>query len=138
MSNVRQYQNVQVMTADGVRIIIMLYDGVLRFNSLALAAIAAKDVSSRSLYVNRSIAILCELLTALDMERGGEIAVKLSSLYDFCVRQLNSANAGNDIAALETVNRVMIELRGGWAAIATDRSHQPGDNLQTRSVNCAR
>lgn len=138
MSNVRQYQNVQVMTADGVRIIIMLYDGILRFNSLASAAIKAKDVSGRSLYINRSIAIVCELLTALDMERGGDIAVKLSSLYDFCVRQLNSANAGNDAAALETVNRVMIELRGGWAAIATDRTHQPGDDRQTRSVNCAR
>ncbi|MEK6758521.1 MAG: flagellar export chaperone FliS [Deltaproteobacteria bacterium] len=138
MSNVRQYQNVQVMTADGVRLIIMLYDGVLRFNSLAAASMAQKDVSGRSHYINRSMAIVCELLTSLDMERGGEIAVKLSSLYDFCVRQLNAANAGNDPAALEAVNRVIIELRGGWAAIAADRVSQPEENLRTRSVNCAR
>ena len=138
MSNVRQYQNVQVMTADGVRLIIMLYDGVLRFNSLASAAIAGKDVSGRNHYINRSTAIVCELLTALDMERGGDIALKLSSLYDFCVRQLNSANAGNDGAALESVNRVISELRGGWAAIATERIQQSGENQQARSVNCAR
>lgn len=138
MSNVRQYQSVQVMTADGVRLIIMLYDGVLRFNSLAAASMAQKDVSGRSHYINRSLAIICELMTSLDMERGGEIAVKLASLYDFCVSKLNSANAGNDAGALDAVNRVIMELRGGWAAIASDRAVRPDENLRTRSVNCAR
>lgn len=136
MKNIKQYQNVQVLTADGVRLIIMLYDGVVRFNKGAQMAIEAGDIQGRNLFINKSMAIISELMNSLNMERGGEVARKLESLYDFCINELNTANMKNDAKPLDSVNRVMGELRQGWEAIATDRVRTQAE--PQKSVSYAR
>ena len=122
MNRVAQYQNIQVMTADKVRIIIMLYDGVLRFNRCAQRAIAEKKIESRNLYINKSLAIISELANSLNMEEGGEVAMNLARLYDFAQSSLTKANLTNDASAIDGVNRVMAELKAGWEAIAHSSS----------------
>lgn len=123
MNGLRQYQNVQVMTADRVRIIIMLYEGIIRFNNHAGEAIIKGDIKSRANFINRSTAILSELVNSLNMEEGGEIASKLLSLYEFCIQQLAIANLRNDPAPLEVVNKIVAELKGGWEGI--ERTREP-------------
>jgi len=119
MKGIKQYQNVQVMTADGVRLIVMLYEGVVRFNRHAEEAMAAGDVKARGFYINKSIAILAELINSLNMEEGGQIAESLYNLYDFSIHQLTTANMTNDPALLGSVNRVINELKEGWESIET-------------------
>lgn len=121
MNRIGQYQKVQVMTADGVRIIIMLYEGIIKFNNFARLAIENGNIQARSTYVNRSMDIVNELQNSLDMKEGGEVAANLSRLYDFCVGQLTDANLKNDKASLDAVNRVINELKGGWEKIASER-----------------
>jgi flagellar protein FliS len=130
MNKVNQYQKVQVMTADRVRLIIMLYDGAVKFNMCAQKAIREGDVESRNTYINRSQAIIGELKNSLNMEEGGEIARNLSRLYDFSMEKLAEANLKNDASAVEAVTLVINELKSGWEGIAATQTPQTGKNIR--------
>lgn len=135
MNRVKQYQNIQIMTADRVTLIVMLYDGILRFNRLAQKAIEEKNINGRGAYLNRSLEIIGELANSLNMEEGGEIAMNLSKLYDFCASTLTTANLKSDPGAIESVNKVVLELKAGWEAIAAERNKQQSEE-PLRSVSC--
>ena len=135
MNRVRQYQNIQVLTADRVNLVIMLYDGILRFNRLAQQPIRDGDIKGRGGYINRSLEIIGELANSLNMEEGGEIARNLSKLYDFCASALTEANLKSDAAAIESVNKVVLEIKAGWEAVASERQKSAAEE-PARSVNC--
>ncbi|MDO8426142.1 MAG: flagellar export chaperone FliS [Deltaproteobacteria bacterium] len=118
MNKMRQYHNVQVMTADKVRLIIMLCEGVIRFNRSAQRSIREGDIEGRNNFINRSLAIISELNSSLNMEEGGEIARNLSSLYEFSTSQLTLANLKNSAEPLEVVTNIISELKAGWECIA--------------------
>ncbi len=130
MSKIHKYQNVQVMTADKVRIIILLYEGIIRFNKGAQQAIKNGEIELRNNAINRSIAIITELCNSLDMEKGGNIAQNLLSLYQFSIEHLTRANLNNNPRYIEAVNKVINELKSGWEHIAAERPdgpEQPGE-----------
>ncbi len=133
MTNIEQYQKVQVMTSDGVRLIIMLYEGIVRFNTGAMEAIENGNIKDRVYFINRSMDIISELNGALNMEAGGEVAENLSKLYDYCVHSLNKANAQNSVEALEGVNRVITEVKAGWLGITSDKAaaDTSSDSIET-------
>lgn len=132
--SVAKYQKVQVMTADKVSLIIMLYDGILRFNKLAHMAIESGDIAARGGYLNRSLAIIGELTTALDGDEGGEIASNLARLYEFCTISLTEANLGNDATKIGPVNGIIAELKAGWEALSAEKQRQ--DTAEPRSISC--
>ncbi len=132
-NNLRQhqnYQNVQILTADRVKIIIMLYDGIIRFNKLAQAAIAEGDIESRALYINKSHAIIGELYNSLNMQEGGEVARNLARLYEFSISQINVASFRNDPGPLGVVNRIIAELKLGWEKIANENNAVGAERVQ--------
>lgn len=136
MNKVNQYQKVQVMTADRIRLVIMLYDGVIKFNRCAKKAIKDGDIEARSNYINRSQAIIGELQNSLNMEEGGEIARNLSRLYDFSMDKLAEANLKNDASAVNAVTKVIGELKSGWEGIAA-KKQQPGrDDSHKTGISC--
>lgn len=135
MNRVKQYQNIQVLTADRVNLVIMLYDGILRFNRLACQSIKDGDINGRGASINRSLEIIGELANSLNMEEGGEIAKNLSKLYDFCATALTEANLKSDAAAIESVNKVVLELKSGWEAVAAERQRRAAEE-PARSVSC--
>jgi len=124
MNKINQYQKVQVMTADRIRLIIMLYDGVLKFNRCANRAIEEGNIEARNTYINRSQAIIGELKNSLNMEEGGEIGENLARLYDFSIDKLGEANLKNDTTAVNAVSRVIGELKSGWEGIAAAEKPQ--------------
>ena len=128
MSDISKYKDVQVLTADRLRIVIMLYEGVLRFNRGAQQAIRDGQIELRNYNINRSIEIITELRDALNMEEGGDIAQKLLSLYIFSIEHLTSGNLENNVDYIENVNKVFEELKGGWEHIAANR---PADAVQS-------
>lgn len=139
MNGSSRYQNTQVLTADRVRLVIMLYDGILRFNKLAQKAIAESDIKGRGTNLNRSLEIIGELANSLNMEEGGEIAANLARLYDFCSMSLMEANMSNDITRIESVNKVISELKSGWEAISIERQKQTSERPlsdASRSISC--
>ncbi|HHD11567.1 MAG TPA: flagellar export chaperone FliS [Deltaproteobacteria bacterium] len=117
MSSVAKYQKVEVTTADPVEMIIKLYEGIVRFNNLSKKAIEEGNVSERNNYINRSIAIISELAASLNAEEGGEVALNLARLYEYSINALNTANIKNDPALIDSVTRVIEELKKGWEGI---------------------
>ncbi len=123
MSDLSKYQDVQFLTADKLRIVIMLYEGVIRFNKGAQQAIKNGEIELRNHNINRSIDIITELRDALNMEEGGEIAQKLLGLYVFCIEHLTSGNLESNVDYIENVNKIFDALKGGWEHIAAEKSN---------------
>lgn len=113
-----QYQNNQIQTASPEKILIMLYDGAIRFTRQAMQAMDAGDKAVQGEKISRVMAIVCEFANTLDHEIGGEIAADLDALYSFMTRELTRANLKGDRKALETVEDLLSGLRDTWVEAA--------------------
>ncbi|HAE39062.1 MAG TPA: flagellar export chaperone FliS [Candidatus Riflebacteria bacterium] len=108
------YRKTQVETASPEALILMLYDGALKFMGQAEIAFAANDIEQISNLLLRVQAIFAELMTALDKEKGGEIAVNLERLYVFFLEKLGDANVKKDIAPMLEIKPLVQNLRNTW------------------------
>jgi flagellar secretion chaperone FliS len=106
-----QYQNNSVMTASPEKILIMLYDGAIRFVRQARQAIEEGRPGDKAHAIGKAVAIVTEFSNTLDHQIGGEIAAELSRLYDFMVRELAAVNAHGDVKRLQPVENILLELR---------------------------
>lgn len=112
------YQNNQVMTASPEQILIMLYDGAIRFVRQAKFAIEDGRQADKATAIGKAVAIITEFSNTLDYEVGGEIALDLNQLYDFMIRELSAVNARSDAARLEPVEKILLDLREGFVGAA--------------------
>lgn len=108
------YRKTQVETASPEALILMLYDGALRFIGQAEIAFEEKNIEQISNLLLRIQAIFAELMTALDKEKGGEIAVNLERLYVFFLEKLGDANVKKDVAPLLEIKPLVQNLRNTW------------------------
>jgi flagellar protein FliS len=111
------YQRTNVNTADQRTLIVMLYDGLLRFLRKAQQKIEAKDIEGAHNYLVRSREIVAELISTLRPEKGGEIGENLKRLYAFAFDKIVEANLYKDTAMVDEVIRVMTILREGWISM---------------------
>jgi len=95
------------------KLIEMLYEGVLRFNAQAKKSIKEKDVEKKVYWVNRSIAIITELISILDISQG-QIAEYLNGLYNYEIQLLNTASISNDTEKIDEVTNVFKGLLDAW------------------------
>jgi flagellar protein FliS len=96
------------------RLVQMLYEGALDIIAQAKGAMIRKDYMTKGKRVNHAITIISGLRGGLDLEKGGEVADNLNSLYDFMVRRLFEASAKNDVAILDEVAELVREVKAGW------------------------
>ncbi|MHA6847888.1 flagellar export chaperone FliS [Ralstonia syzygii] len=107
-----------VVDANPHRLIAMLFEGARSAINLALAAMQRGDVLAKVRAFDKAISIIGQGLQAsLDRQRGGEIAEQLDALYDYMLRRLLVANATNDVAILDEVDRLLMPLQEAWAEI---------------------
>ncbi len=112
------YQQGQVSSADPLRIIVLLYEGAIRFIGQAQAR--WEDPAARGTALGRAHRIISELLASLDHERGGEIATNLDSLYHFALDEITRANLEANPRGLSGVLNVLRELLDGWSTIEAE------------------
>jgi flagellar protein FliS len=117
MSRLAAYHDNSVSTENKGRLIVLLYDGAIKFMKLAIKELEASDYTAKGQYINRAIDILTELNAVLDMEQGGEIAANLRKLYTFMSERLTQANMKRDANMIRDVIGLMEELNEGWRAI---------------------
>lgn len=96
------------------KLIEMLYEGVLRFNAQAKKAIKDRDVEKRVYWINRSIAIITELVSVLDKEQGGDVAEYLEGLYNYEIQLLSQAGIRNSTDDIDEVSNVFKGLLEAW------------------------
>ncbi|MDJ0624441.1 MAG: flagellar export chaperone FliS [Desulfocapsaceae bacterium] len=115
---INQYQNNQILNATPERILIMLYDGAIRFCRQAMQAMDDGNREQVSVKIGKTMAIICEFSNTLNHEVGGDIAKDLDALYDYMTRELTKANLKNERKALETVEDLLSGLRETWVEAA--------------------
>lgn len=108
--NAYRRSNVETATREGL--LVMLYDGLLRFIGMAQAAIEANDVVNAHTNLVKAQDIVVELRNSLDMEY--EISHALESLYDYFWRKLVAANVEKSVEPIEEIRPRIQELREAW------------------------
>ncbi|HZF70535.1 flagellar export chaperone FliS [Sulfuricurvum sp.] len=104
------------------KLVQMMYEGILRFNMQAKRSIMDGDIERRTYWINRSNAVIMELINILDYKQG-DIAHYLSGLYTYQLRLLLEANIYNNPIKLDEVSQVFKGLLEAWKE-STDVANQ--------------
>ena len=118
MNGVSVYEENFVTTQNKEKIIVLLYEGAIKFLKRAEVAIEANDYRVKGNCIIRAQEIIFELNMCLDMEVGGKISDNLRSLYNFMYKRLNIANRKCDKAMVDEVIGLLENLYVGWSKIA--------------------
>jgi flagellar secretion chaperone FliS len=116
-ANTAAYRQQAILTATPGRLVVMLYDGALRFLFQSATAMREGLVAVADEKLRRAEAIVDELLMTLDMSQG-DIAERLQAIYVFCNGLMREARAERDAGKLDTTRELLSELRDAWAEIA--------------------
>jgi flagellar secretion chaperone FliS len=118
---VNAYKEIQIKTANQIRLIVMLYDGAIKRINLALDLFEEghRRYDAINTHVIAAQDILSELMASLDFEKGGVLAKNLFSIYSFMNRKLLEGNLRKDTAPLVEVKKLLGELRDAWDEIST-------------------
>ena len=119
-----QYRQNSIETATPARIVVMLYDGAIRFLTQALAAMQAKKHDQQSRMIGNAQSIIAHLHDTLDTEIGRAFAASLTGIYTALLHSLTAANIQNQPGPVEEAVQVLRELRETWAEV--DRQCQAG------------
>lgn len=112
------YQRISVSTADPTKIVIMLYEGAIKFMRQAIEHFEAGRRDDASERIKRALDIIHYLANTLDFEKGGEIAQNLSRLYDFARDTLAEANISGETEKIDAAIEILNSLLEGWQGIA--------------------
>jgi flagellar secretion chaperone FliS len=116
----KQYSQVQIQTANKGKLIVMLYQGAIRFMKKAQLLIDKNDMEGKGNCLIRAQDIILELLYALDqemLEKGDDLALNLQRLYLYAYRRLVQANIHIDVKAIDEVIALMANLLEAWERI---------------------
>lgn len=123
------YKQNSVTTASPGELTLMLYNGCLKFLNKAKQSIADKNIEERNHYIQRSQAIIGELMATLNMDI--EISKQMLPLYEYMSRRLTEANIQNDSSIIEEVEGLVTEFRDTWKeVIKITRQQQYGTSGQ--------
>jgi flagellar protein FliS len=132
MNPSQAYIRTNIETSTPAQLVVMLYDGLIRFTSAAAERIQEQTPESRieaANLVTRATNILTELNTSLDFSRDEEFCGRMSQLYAFFVERITSALRQSDAKLIEQVLPLMQELRDAWQAAALNVIGEPGSGM---------
>ncbi|MBF0444293.1 MAG: flagellar export chaperone FliS [Magnetococcales bacterium] len=110
----RKYRTSQANTASREDLLILLYEGAIRFLERAIVEMEAKNLSEHKMYLRRGLAIVAELQSTLDFDKGGDLSMQLFDLYGFMMERLSQANMKQDMSMIRTVINNLETLLDGW------------------------
>ena len=116
------YRENTVLTATPEQLVVMLYDGALRFLRRAAAAMQEHEIETSHNELRRAERIVAHLDSVLDYEHDARMAGQLHDVYRFCLAHMRRARFERDASKLAEVGRLLGELRGSWAQIAAGGS----------------
>jgi flagellar protein FliS len=129
-----QYKKQQIETASPEEVLIMLYDGAIRFLGVARKAMEEKDIEKSHNNLTKAQNIILEFMNSLDMELGGEIAFNLYRLYEYLHHRLVQANIKKDVAMVDEVLDHLRSLKATWEeAIRIARQEQKNAGVDSET-----
>lgn len=129
------YQTTSVQTADQATLIIMLYDGAIRFLKKGRGKIYSGDIEGAHNYLVRSRQIVSELLSTLRPEKAGEVGANLKRIYVYVHNRLVEANLYKDAQIVDEVIQILSALREGWVGIKSKQAAATQEAEISKRVN---
>jgi flagellar protein FliS len=137
----QSYRQVATKTATPGQLVLMLFDGALRYLDKALVGFDLDDPLDSNLAINNNILkaqeIIRELNMSLNLEQGGEFATTMRRLYNYYDLQLSQSNLQKDPAGVQLVIRLLSVIRGAWAEMLTGNSANTVDLQAERQLQAA-
>ena len=127
-----QYQRAQIESASPARLIVLLYDGAIRFCTQALEAMTRRQIEAQNTNLVKAQRILVELMGSLKRDVGGETTDNLFRIYTYMRDQLVEANFLDRQEQVQTVLRLLYELRETW--IEVERITRSGSEAQAQTA----
>jgi len=122
MREILAYQENRVMTQTPGRVVVMLYEGAVKFLKQAIREMEAGKYIEKGKSISRAVDIIQELNVTLNMEAGGEIAKNLRQLYAFMLDRLFQANIRKDAGMIRETIKVLEGLNESWKAVASGKA----------------
>lgn len=117
----KSYRQIATQTAPPGQLVLMLYDGAIRFLEKGLAGFQISDLAESNMAVHnnlqRAMDIIRELNLSLNMEQGGEFAMTLRRLYDYFDRRIWESNVQKRPEGIKEVIGHLTVLRDAWATM---------------------
>ncbi len=111
------YLQTQVTTTSPGDLLILLYDGAIHFLNKSKEYLAVNDVAQKGIYISKTLDIINELDSTLNLDKGGDLAANLHNLYFFCSSSLVMANLKKDAKKIDEVIKILGGLRSAYAEI---------------------
>ena len=111
-----RYQETKVLGADQGRLILMAYDGIIKFLQIATDNLKNKDYLGKGRNIIKAQDLINELLCVLNYE-AGEIAINLRNIYLFMINRLTYAETNKDMKSIRDVLKMLYELQKAWENI---------------------
>lgn len=122
----QQYLKTQIETASQPQLLLMLFDAAVKKLHLSKKAIANKEIEKAHTELTKVQRIFTELMIALDVEKGGELAQELMRIYDFVYHHLVKANIRQDTGLVDEVLPIVETLREGWVQAVAKYEEEQG------------
>lgn len=123
----KSYRQIATQTAPPGQLVLMLYEGAIRFLERGLAGFELEDPAQSNMAVHnnlqRAVDIIRELNLSLNMEQGGEFATTLRRLYEYFDRRIWESNMQKRPDGVQEVIRHITVLRDAWAAMLSGNNH---------------
>ena len=136
LTELRQYTTHTAQTATPGQLVVMLYDGFLRFAGQGKAAMERGDIGEAGQRLTRAQDIVTELRVSLDMTQG-VVAQNLASIYDYVGERLTGARLSREPGEIAEAMRCMGDLRTAWAQIASTPKPASATSRPAVGVNLA-
>ncbi len=141
MKNASQkYKATSVLSASREKLLLMMYEGAIRFVKKAITAIEQKQIADKGTNIGRAYDVIMELNNTLDHKVGGEISKNLEQLYMYMTEQLTKANISNSVENLKNVLKILETLYDGWktAVEQLKKQEQAKSNLEKLGTDKSR
>ena len=133
----REYQKNAVNGSSPLQLVVMLYEGAIRFVRESISAIESKDFDRKRQSIDRAVAIVQHLHGTLDMDRGQKVATDLNRLYGYITTRILEGSAKLETAPLKEVVKLLNVLLAGWEELVNKEQNNtiPSPQLAQSTAN---
>jgi flagellar protein FliS len=133
----KQYKTQEIQTASQEEILILLYEGAIRFCKISKKAMVAGDIEKTHNNLIKAQRIISEFMLSLDMKVGGDLAQNLYQLYDYLHHQLVQANIKKNPALVDEVLGHLQSLKSTWEEAIKNTAKERGAKTAPGAANHA-
>ena len=111
------YQEIAVQTSSPTKLVVMLYEGAIRFLGQSVTAIKSKDIDTKRQSIDRAMAVIQHLQSTLDRDGGGDVAAELDRLYIYITSKVLEGSTKLQTEPIEEAIKLLNVLLSGWEEI---------------------